>query len=148
MRLETHSLDPAAEFERFVGAHPGAGGIASFTGVVRPRTVSGERVEALELLHYPPLTQPGLERLGETTTRRFCLDGLLVVHRTGLLKPGEPIVLVAAAAAHRRAAFEAVDLAMDHLKSDAWFWKRERRGGDWHWIEPRQQDHADLSRWT
>ena len=79
---------------------------------------------------------------------RFDLMGLVMLHRTGLLFPGDPIVLVAAAARHRRDAIAAVDFAMDHLKSAAWFWKRERRGGEWHWIEPRDQDHADLARWS
>ena len=65
----------------------------------------------------------------------------------GEMRPGEPIVLVSAAARHRRAAIDAVDFAMDHLKSDAWVWKRENRAGAWHWIEPREQDHADLRRW-
>ena len=61
--------------------------------------------------------------------------------------PGEPIVCVSAAARHRREAFEAVDFCMDHLKSQSWFWKREKRAGAWQWIEPRGQDHADLARW-
>jgi molybdopterin synthase catalytic subunit len=74
--------------------------------------------------------------------------GILIVHRVGEMRPGEPIVLVSAAARHRRAAIQAVDFAMDHLKSDAWFWKREKRAGRWHWIEPRAEDHADLARWT
>jgi molybdopterin synthase catalytic subunit len=63
------------------------------------------------------------------------------------MRPGEPIVLVSACARHRRDAIQAVDFAMDHLKSDAWFWKREKRAGAWRWIEPRGQDHADLKRW-
>jgi molybdopterin synthase catalytic subunit len=73
---------------------------------------------------------------------------VLLHHRTGSLKPGDPIVLVAAASRHRRDAFEAADFAMDHLKSDAWFWKREKRADGWHWIEPRARDHADLKRWS
>jgi molybdopterin synthase catalytic subunit len=63
------------------------------------------------------------------------------------MRPGEPIVLVAAAARHRRAAIQAVDFAMDHLKSVAWFWKREKRNGEWRWIDPRPEDLADLARW-
>jgi len=127
----------------FAVTHPQAGGIASFTGKVRP----GEGLEALELSHYGPLTLPGMEALAADTLARWTLDGLLIWHRTGLMRPGEPIVLVAAAARHRRDAFLAADFAMDHLKSDAWFWKREQRADGWHWIEPREQDHADLARW-
>ena len=84
---------------------------------------------------------------GREELARWALDGLLILHRHGQMTPGDPIVLVAAAARHRRDAFAAADFAMDHLKSDSWFWKRERRGGEWRWIEPRDQDHADLARW-
>jgi molybdopterin synthase catalytic subunit len=72
---------------------------------------------------------------------------MIIVHRTGVMHVGEPIVLVSAAAKHRRGAIDAVDFAMDHLKSDSWFWKREKRGGMWNWIEPRAEDHTDLARW-
>ena len=120
-----------------------SGGIASFLGQVR-----GGGVEALELSHYPPMTLPGMEALGREAVRRFALDGILAYHRVGRLVPGEPIVLVAAAAPHRRAAFDAVDFAMDHLKTAAWFWKRELAGGTWRWIEPRGDDFDDVSRWS
>jgi molybdopterin synthase catalytic subunit len=136
-------LNPEAALAAFALAHPEAGGIASFLGKVRP----DEAVEALELSHYPPLTLAGMEALAEQALARWTLDGILIHHRTGAMQPGDPIVLVAAAARHRRDAFQAADFAMDHLKSDAWFWKREKRCGEWHWVEPRGQDHADLSRW-
>ena len=144
VRLLDEALVPEAALAAFARAHPEAGGIASFVGLVRP----DEGVEALELSHYPPLTLPGMEALGDQALARWRLDGVLMHHRVGIMQPGEPIVLVAAAARHRRDAFEAADFAMDHLKSDAWFWKREKRAGAWHWIEPREQDHADLKRWN
>lgn len=143
VRLLTAALDPAAELGAFTAAYPGAGGVVCFVGQVR----SGDDVEALELSHYEPLTLPGMIALGQATLQRWPLAGLLIAHRTGLLAPGEPIVQVAAAARHRRDAFAAADFAMDHLKSDAWFWKRERRDGAWYWIDPRPEDYADLSRW-
>ena len=144
VRLLEGDLVPEAALAEFAAAHPASGGIASFIGKVR----AGEGVEALELSHYEPLTLPGMRALGEAALARWPLDGLLILHRTGTMRPGAPIVLVAAAARHRRDAFEAADFAMDHLKSDAWFWKREKRGDGWHWIEPRPEDHADLARWT
>ena len=104
-------------------------------------------VESLELSHYAPLTLPGMQQLAESACTRFGLMGIMILHRVGVMLPGEPIVCVSAAAAHRRAAFDAVDYAMDHLKSRSWFWKREKRGGEWHWIEPRGEDHVDLARW-
>jgi molybdopterin synthase catalytic subunit len=143
VRLLDESLVPEAALARFAEAHSEAGGVASFVGKVRP----DDGVEALELSHYPPLTLPGIEALADEALGRWTLDGILIHHRVGRMQPGDPIVLVAAAARHRRDAFAAADFAMDHLKSDAWFWKRERRGGEWHWIEPRAEDHADLARW-
>ncbi len=143
VRLLTAPFDPNAEVDPFARAHPDAGGIASFVGKVR----SAGGVEALELSHYEPLTLPGMDALADEVLGRFDLMGLLVLHRVGVLHPGEPIVMVSACARHRRAAIEAVDFAMDHLKSDAWFWKREKRADGWHWIEPREQDHEDLARW-
>ncbi len=144
VRLALESFDPAAEFTRFAAAHDDAGGVVSFLGQVR----TGEGVEALELRHFEPLTLPGMRELAEAACARWPLAGMLVVHRSGIMHPGDPIVLVAAAARHRRDAFAAADFAMDHLKSDAWFWKRERAGGTWRWIEPRQQDYQDLTRWS
>ena len=143
VRLLEGPFDPGAELDQFAACNPEAGGIVSFLGQVR----SGEGVEVLELRHFGPLTLPGMIDLAELAESRWELDGLLILHRTGQMLPGDPIVLVAAAARHRRDAFAATDFVMDHLKSDSWFWKRERRDGIWQWVEPRQQDHADISRW-
>ena len=93
------------------------------------------------------MTLPGMVELARITQARWPLEGLLIVHRSGIMCPGDPIVLVAAAARHRRDAFEAADFAMDHLKSESWFWKREKTANGWRWIEPREQDHDDLERW-
>lgn len=143
VRLLAEPFNPGAWVGPFTNAHPGLGGVCTFVGEVR----GGNGVEALELSHYEPLTLPGMQALAEGAVARFGLMGILVLHRTGVMLPGEPIVCVSAAAHHRRAAFEAVDYAMDHLKSDSWFWKREKAGGLWCWIEPRDADHADLARW-
>lgn len=143
IRLLAEPFNPGAFVGPFTNANPGLGGVCTFVGEVR-----GESdVEALELTHYEPLTLPGMHQLADRAFSRFDLMGLLMIHRVGLMHPGEPIVCVSAAAKHRRPAIEAVDFAMDHLKSAAWFWKREMRGGAWHWIEPRAEDHADIARW-
>ena len=147
VRLLEAPLKPAAELARFASAHPESGGVASFIGQVRAETGAAAVLE-LELSHYPPLTLPGMQALADDACQRWPLDGLLLVHRTGSLRPGEPIVLVAAAARHRRDAFLAADFAMDHLKSEAWFWKRERTAAGWRWVEPRGEDHADKARWA
>ena len=143
VRLLAEPFVPGPLVGTFTDAHPGLGGVCTFVGEVR----GDEGVEALELMHYEPLTLAGMHDLADKALARFGLMGILIVHRVGQMRPGERIVLVSAAARHRRAAIEAVDFAMDHLKSDAWFWKRERRADGWHWIEPREQDHADLARW-
>lgn len=145
-RLLERELSVGEALAAFNAAHPQAGGVASFLGKVRP-DVGASPVKALELTHYEPLTLPGISQLAEQARTRFTLDGVLVWHRIGVLVPGEGIVLVAAAARHRRGALEAVDFLMDHLKSAAWFWKRELRGEAWRWIEPRPEDHAALARW-
>ena len=146
VRLLPDAFDPAAELADFAAAHPQSGGITSFLGQVRAEA-GDSSVYALELRHFAPLTLPGMTQLAQHALSRWPLDGLLIVHRTGQMGPRDPIVLVAAAARHRRDAFQAADFAMDHLKSRAWFWKRERTAAGWRWIEPRQQDHADLERW-
>ncbi|MCL6250652.1 molybdenum cofactor biosynthesis protein MoaE [Altererythrobacter sp. KTW20L] len=143
VRLLAEPFVPGEYVGPFTNAHPGLGGVCTFVGEVR----SDDDVEALELLHYAPMTLAGMEQLADQTIERFGLMSLLIVHRTGVMLPGEPIVLVSAAARHRRGAIDAVDFAMDHLKSDSWFWKREKRGGVWNWIEPRGEDYADISRW-
>lgn len=127
----------------FNAAYVDVGGVVSFLGKVRPE---GD-VKALELTHYEPLTLPGMQELAVRAHDRFGLSGVLAWHRIGMMRPGEPIVLVATAAAHRRGAFEAADFLMDHLKAAAWFWKRERRADGWRWVEPRNEDLGDLARW-
>jgi len=146
VRLLTDPFDAPIELSVFSAGHSQAGGIASFIGQVRAS--AGENaVEALELRHYEPLTLPAMRDLAERTLGRWALEGLLIVHRSGEMQAGDPIVLVAAAARHRRDAFAAAEFAMDHLKSESWFWKREKVGGRWRWIEPREQDYEDTARW-
>lgn len=144
VRLLDTPFIPGTLIGPFTNAHPGLGGVSTFVGEVR-----GEQdVLALELSHYEPLTLPAMEELADKAIARFGLMGLLMVHRIGKMHPGEPIVCVSAAAHHRRGAIDAVDYCMDHLKSAAWFWKREQRSDGWHWIEPRADDYADLERWA
>ncbi|XUU59575.1 molybdenum cofactor biosynthesis protein MoaE [Erythrobacter sp. HA6-11] len=143
IRLLTEPFIPGTLIGPFTNANPGLGGVCTFVGEVRGE----DGVQALELSHYEPLTLTGMEELADKAFARFDLMGLLMVHRIGLMHPGEPIVCVSAAATHRRDAINAVDFCMDHLKSAAWFWKREKQDGRWHWIEPRSEDYDDLKRW-
>jgi molybdopterin synthase catalytic subunit len=137
-------FDPEAAGAAFRASHAGQiGAVASFLGLVR-----GAEGESLELTHYPALTRPIMEEQAQAAFARFGLTGLTVLHRVGLMAQGEPIVLVLAAAAHRRAAFDAVDCLMDFLKSEAPFWKREHGAAGSAWIEPTDADRAALSRWA
>ena len=136
-------IDPAALLAEFTRAAGGAGAIVSFSGLVR--TEGG--VTELWLDHHERLTLAAVETLAATARERFTLIDVAIVHRVGPVAAGEPILFVAAAAAHRRAAFEAVDFAMDQLKTAVPLWKCERRGPDQTWVEARAQDHADAGRW-
>ncbi len=138
-------LDAGALLSEFTNNFPAAGGIVNFSGQVR-----GEngQVKTLFLSRYEPLTTRHIEDAVDRTIRRFDLHGVCVRHRVGLMSAGETIVFCAAAAAHRRAAFDACDFLMDYLKTNAIFWKREDGLDGSKWIEPREQDYKDSQRWS
>ena len=143
-RLVHEPFRPEAELAGF--ADDGAGAIASFTGLCRPATKDGDAVTSLFLDHHPRLTEGSLHDIA-ASAERFGVNAVRIVHRCGAIAPGEAIVFVAAAA-HRRAAFDAVDFLMDRLKTDALFWKREDRLDGPRWIEPTEADRADRARWN
>ena len=123
------------------------GGICSFTGCVRDNN-DGEDVSSLFLEHYPEMTEKQLAKILDTAEARFDLLGAVVIHRIGLLHPGENIVLVAAASAHRAAAFDACHFVMDYLKTRATFWKQEqRRDGGKSWLRMRESDEQATADW-
>ncbi len=140
------SVDPAPiELAVEVAAleERGAGGVASFTGVVR----GDDGVTELMLEHYPGMTDATLIALAEAATARWRLLGVTIVHRVGPMVPGDRIVFVGTAASHRREALEACAYLIDRLKTDAPFWKRERRGDDAAWVEARASDGDAAARW-
>ena len=144
--VQADPFDAAALLADFSARAAGAGAVVSFLGLVRGEN-DGGAVSGLELDHHPRLTHRTIARIGADAVARFELIDVAIVHRHGALKPGEAIVFVAAAAAHRRAAFDAVDYLMDRLKTEAPFWKRELRGGGAHWLEARDSDPAARRRW-
>lgn len=140
------SVDPAPiELAVEVAAleERGAGGVASFTGVVR----GDGGVTELMLEHYPGMTEAALIALAEAAAARWALLGVTIVHRVGAMVPGDRIVFVGTAASHRREALEACAYLIDRLKTDAPFWKRERRGADAAWVEARASDGEAAARW-
>jgi molybdopterin synthase catalytic subunit len=145
--VQAEPFDAALLLADFSVRAAGAGAIASFTGMVR-RENDGAAVSSLALEHHPSLTEKVIAGIGADAVVRFALTDLAIVHRHGLLMPGEPIVFVAAAAPHRRAAFDAVDYVMDRLKTEAPFWKREQRGDGPHRLEARDSDREARARWS
>lgn len=133
-------IDAGAELAR-LEAH--AGGVASFTGLVR----ADDGVAWLELEHYPGMTEATLFALAEVAAARWELLAASVVHRVGPMAPGERIVFVGTAARHRGAALAACAYLIDRLKTDAPFWKRETRGEEARWVEARVGDAAAAERW-
>lgn len=126
------------------GFGAGAGAVVTFTGLVR----ADDGLVALEIEHYPGMTERALAEHAQAAADRFGLTDVLVVHRHGRLEVGQPIMMVATAARHRRAAFDAADFLMDWLKSRAPFWKREiGPDGPRGWVAARPEDEAALGRW-
>jgi molybdopterin synthase catalytic subunit len=141
IRLTSEAFDPQAEVAAFAAGRDDAGAMVSFVGTCRART-GDVAVEELRIDHYPGFTEKEIARLAGETAKRFDCPDLLVVHRVGVIRPGEAIVLVAALSIHRTNAFKAVETLMDYLKTDAPLWKKESGPQGARWIEPRAEDHA------
>jgi molybdopterin synthase catalytic subunit len=138
--VSERAIDVADELARVEAE---AGAVASFTGLVR----ADDGVTELHLDHYPGATEAALTELAQAAAARWSLSAATVVHRVGPMRPGERIVLVATAAAHRAAALEACAFLIDRLKTDAPFWKRETRGDEARWVEARSSDDQASARW-
>jgi molybdopterin synthase catalytic subunit len=148
VRLADAPFAAERELAEFTSGLGGEGAVVSFLGLARAWTSDGEEVERLVLDHHPRLTLRSLQEIADAAGERFAISSLRIVHRKGAVAPGETIVFVAAAATHRRAAFEAADYVMDRLKTDAVFWKREDTPAGSSWIEPREEDYSDRDRWS
>jgi molybdopterin synthase catalytic subunit len=146
LRVSDQPIDASAELKAFESSASGAGGIVCFSGLVRPRSASGH-VKSLFLQAYSPMTEDGIHAAIRAAESRWSISDVTVIHRVGEMQPGETIVFVATASAHRRAAFEAADFLMDYLKTKAVFWKRETTEAGETWIEPRAEDYGDAARW-
>ena len=147
-RLATQRLDSIQEYADFQSQLEGEGAVVTFVGAARPTSAAGDDVTGLFLDHHPRLTEASLLEIAQDAGRRFDVSAIRVVHRCGNVAPGDAIVFVASAAVHRRAAFQAAEYAMDRLKTDAVFWKREDAVDGSHWIEPTMLDQVDRDRWS
>jgi molybdopterin synthase catalytic subunit len=146
VRVQAEDFSAQSEMDTLTAGRQDVGALVSFTGLCRDEAGT---LAALELEHYPGMAEAELERIASDALKRWPLTGLTVVHRYGKIQPGEQIVLVAAASAHRRAAFEAADFLMDFLKTRAPFWKKEHfvSGESETWVAAKADDDADAERW-
>jgi molybdopterin synthase catalytic subunit len=147
IRVQSQDFDLAFEIRALTDGQADIGGIGCFVGKVRNQS-GGHSVASMELEHYPAMTLRELERIAAEATQRWSLLGCTVIHRIGHLRPGENIVLVLAAAAHRQSALDATGFLIDWLKTRAPFWKKERfADGEEVWVEARAEDDAAAARW-
>lgn len=145
--VQQQDFDIAVETAALRVLDTGIGAIAQFVGVMRSNN-EGDEVTAMELEHYPGMTEKAIGEIAAEAGQRWALQAVRVIHRVGEIKPGEQIVFVAACSAHRHAAFEACDFIMDFLKSRAPFWKKETLGdGSSRWVDARSSDAKSLARW-
>jgi molybdopterin synthase catalytic subunit len=146
VRVQTADFDLSAEVAQLRLANPKVGAVAAFVGTVRDLN-DGAEVSGMELEHYPEMTERALEQIVEQAKVRWPIFDALVIHRVGLMKPLEQIVLVAVTARHRGEAFAACEFIMDYLKTQAPFWKKEQTPEGARWVDARESDDAALGKW-
>jgi len=144
--IQPEDFDVSAECAALRRGRTDIGAVVSFIGTVR-QSAGAHALSALELEHYPGMTEHSIEGMIDDAVARFGLRAARVVHRVGRLLPGEQIVLVLAASAHRKEAFAGCEFLMDYLKTQAPFWKKEHVGEQSHWVDARVDDDAALARW-
>ncbi|MBU0585197.1 MAG: molybdenum cofactor biosynthesis protein MoaE [Alphaproteobacteria bacterium] len=146
VRLQAEDFDIGEEIARLTTGNSDVGAVVTFSGLCRGEQGS---LSALELEHYPGMAEAEIARIAKEATERWPLAGLTAIHRYGKIRPGENIVLVVAASAHRQAAFEAASFLMDFLKSRAPFWKKEHHadGSKGGWVDAKESDDAAAARW-
>ena len=151
--VQEADFDVGAETEALAAGRPEVGAVASFVGYVRADKLAGESaadqaVSAMTLEHYPGMTEKSLEAILAEAGGRWQLQGVRVIHRFGRLLPGDRIVFVGVASAHRGDAFAACEFIMDYLKTRAPFWKKEDTPEGGHWVDAREADDSAAARWA
>lgn len=145
--VQLEDFDPGAEIARLTEGRTDIGGVVSFIGFVRDMA-GGQPVSEMTLEHYPGMTERQLEQIEAEANRRWRLDGSLIIHRYGRLEPGDRIVLVITASAHRAEAFKAAEFLMDWLKTKAPFWKSEVTPDGPQWVDAKSSDDEAAARWV
>ena len=144
--IQTEDFDLSTEVAALRAGDAGVGAVCSFVGTVRDRS-EGSGVSAMELEHYPGMTERAIEAMVDSAFTRFDIRGVRVIHRVGLLHPGDQIVLVAVTSAHRGQSYQACEYLMDYLKTQAPFWKKETTPEGARWVDARVADDAAAARW-
>lgn len=144
--VQEEDFDPGTELAKLTDGKPHIGGLCSFIGLVRDMA-GDEAIGAMTLEHYPGMTEKQLADIEAEAHKRWPLDGTLIIHRYGRLEPGDRIVLVAAASAHREAAFDACHFLIDWLKTQAPFWKKEQTNQGDQWVDAKDSDDKAAERW-
>ena len=144
VRVQSQPFEMGAEVEAFTASVKGAGAVVTFSGLVRDE---GGTLSAMEIEHYPGMTEKALEKIRGQALDRWSLEGALIIHRYGPMKPGDQIMMVATAARHRADAFAAAEFLMDYLKSRAPFWKKEFGEDGEAWVAAKAADEDALDRW-
>ena len=147
IRIQEADFDIASEISALTNGRTDIGAVVSFSGICRG-SEDGEAIAALTLEHYPEMAEAEIARHADTAISRWPLTGLTIIHRVGRIVPGENIVLVLTASAHRQAAFQAAEFLMDYLKANAPFWKREESAAGTSWVEARHHDDDAPRSWT
>ncbi len=147
IRVQAEDFDVGQELEKLSNGNLDVGAVSCFVGLVRD--MAGDTpVKTMTLEHYPEMTEKALAEMEAEARKRWPLADTLIIHRYGDLAPGDRIVLVAAASAHREAAIEAVHFLIDWLKIKAPFWKREVTPDGGQWVDARDSDDNAAERWT
>jgi molybdopterin synthase catalytic subunit len=146
IRLQREDFDVAAEAAALARGRTDIGAVVTFSGICRDHE-DGHGVSAMTLEHYPGMAEEEIARHVAEAQSRWPLLGVTVIHRYGRMQPGDNIVLVVTASAHRQAAFAAADFLMDYLKTRAPFWKREERSDGASWVDARDSDDSAAARW-
>ncbi|MFZ6813093.1 molybdopterin synthase catalytic subunit MoaE [Undibacterium sp. Rencai35W] len=144
--VQTEDFDVSTELAKMRAGKPAIGAVVSFVGLVRDLN-DGLDVQAMELEHYPGMTEKSLDDIVQQAGQRWQLLDTLVIHRVGILQPLDQIVLVAVASAHRGEAFAACEFIMDYLKTQAPFWKKEQTSQGARWVDAREADDYALNKW-
>jgi molybdopterin synthase catalytic subunit len=147
IRIQQADFDIGNEIAAMTKGRTDIGAVVSFSGICRG-TEGDDAIAALTLEHYPDMAEAEIGRHVETATSRWPLIAVTVIHRVGRIVPGENIVLVLTASAHRQAAFAAAEFLMDYLKANAPFWKREESAAGTSWVDARSHDEDAAARWT